>query len=171
MDIEEDLIKKTIQGDPDSSKLLFSKLYDLLIPYFLKRGLNRFDSEDATQEVLIKLVKHFDNYMEKGKFKIFVFSIARNVFIDFLRKQKGYSLNVSDEFISLRVSEGNNIVKLEFLDVIANFSIKDQEIMILRFFYGFKIREISKIVEIPMRTVQSKIRKLSNNLKEQSQSE
>ncbi|GGM33933.1 RNA polymerase sigma factor SigX [Paraliobacillus quinghaiensis] len=58
-------------------------IYHLLL-YYVGSG----DIEDLVQEVFIRAIKGFDSYQAKSSPKTWLFSIARNVGIDEIRKRK-----------------------------------------------------------------------------------
>ncbi|WP_044160536.1 RNA polymerase sigma factor [Virgibacillus sp. MSP4-1] len=58
-------------------------VYNFLI-YYVGHG----DVEDMVQEVFIKALNHIDTFKHESKPKTWLFSIARNVAIDHMRKKK-----------------------------------------------------------------------------------
>lgn len=55
--------------------------------------LNQHDAEDITQESLYKAWKYLGRYNQRKKFQTWVFQIAKNTTIDFLRKKKDISFS------------------------------------------------------------------------------
>src|SRR5688572_9668702 len=53
---------------------------------------NRFEAEDLAQETFLKVYNKLDSLKEPEKVKSWMFSIARNVTIDFFRKNKDKSI-------------------------------------------------------------------------------
>ncbi|WP_078556049.1 RNA polymerase sigma factor [Bacillus alkalicellulosilyticus] len=49
---------------------------------------NNEEAEDVTQEVFIRLVDSIHKFKGRSSLKTWIFSIARNVAIDYVRKQK-----------------------------------------------------------------------------------
>lgn len=58
------------------------------IYHFLIYRVGPVDAEDLLQEVFIKALKGFTSYQEKSNPKTWLFSIARNVAVDEIRKRK-----------------------------------------------------------------------------------
>lgn len=54
------------------------------------------DAEDVTQEVFVKVWKSIKTYDQDKRFKTWIFSIARNAAIDFLRKRKDLVFSTFD---------------------------------------------------------------------------
>ena len=63
-------------------------LYNKDIYHFLVYYIGSSDVEDLVQEVFIRAIKGFDTYQKRSSPKTWLFSIARHVGIDELRKRK-----------------------------------------------------------------------------------
>ena len=63
-------------------------LYNKDIYHFLVYYIGSSDVEDLVQEVFIRAIKGYDTYQKKSSPKTWLFSIARNVGIDEIRKRK-----------------------------------------------------------------------------------
>jgi RNA polymerase sigma-70 factor, ECF subfamily len=63
-------------------------LYNKDIYHFLVYYIGSSDVEDLVQEVFIRAIKGFDTFQNKSNPKTWLFSIARNVGIDEIRKRK-----------------------------------------------------------------------------------
>ena len=63
-------------------------LYNKDIYHFLVYYIGSSDVEDLVQEVFIRAIKGFDTFQKKSSPKTWLFSIARHVGIDEIRKRK-----------------------------------------------------------------------------------
>jgi RNA polymerase sigma-70 factor, ECF subfamily len=59
---------------------------------------NKEHAEDLVQEVYIRVFKSYHRFEGKSSEKTWLFSIARNVAIDFFRKQKGWKDRLLEKF-------------------------------------------------------------------------
>lgn len=57
-----------------------------LTGFFRRRGADRDEAEDLSQDVLMKLVQNADQYQPDGRFAAYVFRVARNRWIDSRRR-------------------------------------------------------------------------------------
>ncbi|MFC0476288.1 RNA polymerase sigma factor [Robertmurraya beringensis] len=63
-------------------------LYNKDIYYFLVYYIGSSDVEDLVQEVFIRAIKGYDTFQQKSSPKTWLFSIARHVGMDEMRKRK-----------------------------------------------------------------------------------
>src|SRR3989338_11330794 len=60
---------------------------------------NRFEAEDLAQETFLKAYNKLDSLKEQEKVKSWLYSIARNVTIDFFRKNKNRAIPLEDSML------------------------------------------------------------------------
>jgi RNA polymerase sigma-70 factor (ECF subfamily) len=113
-------------------------------------------AEDLTGDTFVKALKNFTNYDSKKAFSTWIYTIARNVFIDHLRTQKpveSLDQNVDtliddvdltkevDQKI-IRKQQGERIEKL-----LSRLSKTERECITLRYLGELSNKEIAKIVK------------------------
>ena len=167
---DEQLIKKFQDGDIGAYNQIVYRYKDRLLN-FIYRFLNDLDrSEDLVQDTLLKLYTHKDSYKEIAKFSTWLYTIAANLARTELRKikrRKTFSvteLSHDDrEFIiaSTDVGPGEENFSQNFEKNVkrALAALPDdfKTIIILRDIQELSYDEISKIVEVPLGTVKSRI--------------
>ena len=167
---DEQLIKKFQNGDVGAYNQIVYRYKDRLLN-FIYRFLNDLDrSEDLVQDTLLKLYTHKDSYKEIAKFSTWLYTIAANLARTELRKikrRKTFSvteLSHDDrEFIikSTDVGPGEANFSQNFeknvQEALAVLPDDFKTIIILRDIQELSYDEISKIVEVPLGTVQSRI--------------
>ena len=167
---DEKLIKKFQEGDVGAYNQIVYRYKDRLLN-FINRFLNDVDrSEDLVQDTLLKLYTHKDSYKEIAKFSTWLYTIAANLARTELRKikrRKTFSvteLSHDDrEFIikSTDVGPGEENISQNFEKnvqrALAELPVDFKTIIILRDIQELSYDEISKIVEVPLGTVKSRI--------------
>ena len=167
---DEVLIKKFQDGDISAYNQIVYRYKDRLLN-FIYRFLNDLDrSEDLVQDTLLKLYTHKDSYQEIAKFSTWLYTIAANMARTELRKlkrRKTFSiteLSYEDrEFIisSSDADPGDDHLARNFEKKVqeALMALSDdfKTIIILRDIQELSYDEISKIVELPLGTVKSRI--------------
>ena len=165
---DEKLILRFQEGDINAYNELVKRYKDRLLN-FVFRYFNKVEqAEDVVQDTLIKLYTHASYYKNVAKFSTWIFTIAKNNALTELRKNKrkktdslwtddGKFIDISTKEESLESKVQNEIAidqLNKFLDEIPeNFRIA----VVLRDFQELSYEEISKILEIPIGTIKSRI--------------
>jgi len=159
-----DAIKKS---DKDSLRLLFEKYYTSIYIFIWNKTKDDDLSQDIVQEVFIKIWDSRSNLDESKSIKAYLYRIASNMCIDHLRKQVTRQAYVNDridsrdEDSSYKEFESTDNVK-RILDVLPD---DVRETFVLSRFDKFKYSEISEILDVSVRTVESRISKAIKILK------
>ena len=169
--------------------MLQSSKFDFLIKqhkekifnYSLYMVHNRMDAEDITQEVMIKIWKNINNFNFYAA-RAWIMRTTHNLCIDNLR-QKGKQMKREisiDENLSERIEDHNYTGSPER---VLNGSMIDERIkaaieilpeihkspFVLYEIQGFKYKEISKILDIPLNSVKVNILKARKQLQKELQ--
>ena len=167
---DEELIKKFQEGDVGAYNQIVYRYKDRLLN-FIYRFLNDLDrSEDLVQDTLLKLYTHKNAYREIAKFSTWLYTIAANLARTELRKiKRRKTFTVTElsrddrEFIIASTDEGpgeeglsQNFEK-NVQRALAELPDDFKTIIILRDIQELSYDEISKIVEVPLGTVKSRI--------------
>ncbi len=77
---------------------LYQKYHHDVFQFLFYMVKNKEQAEDLVQEVYIRVLKSYGKFEGKSSEKTWLFSIARNVAIDFYRKQKGWKQRILEKF-------------------------------------------------------------------------
>ena len=165
---DEKLILRFQEGDINAYNELVKRYKDRLLNFVFRYFNNVEQAEDVVQDTLIKLYTHASYYKNVAKFSTWIFTIAKNNALTELRKNKrkktdslwtddGKFIDISSKEESLESKVQNEIAidqLNKFLDEIPeNFRMA----VVLRDFQELSYEEISKILEIPIGTIKSRI--------------
>ena len=144
-----------------SDKLRFYK-------FFLKRVFDNVIAEDLTQDFFLKVYLNLNKFDDnKALWDAWLFVIARNILIDYYRKNKYLYNSIKIDITSIDYSVENHFN--EMLDVynkeINKISKKKIDCFIM-LYEGYSIKEIQKAFNISEGTVKSRIFKSREILKE-----
>ena len=167
------ILARIAAGENGSFELLIEKYGNLVWSIGKKFLYRQSDVEDAVQEVFIAIWKSADKFdANKAKEITFVSMIARRRFIDHLRKiSKHKNLESIDDDNSghqlYKESLLNESTDLQLVkNAIQSLDIDDQELLNLSVYQGYSHSEISKLLNIPLGTVKTRIRRNLIKLKE-----
>lgn len=122
------------------------------------------DARDLTQETMLKALTYRDYYKPQTNFKAWVFTIMRNVFINqYRRNSKSKTLfDYSKDLYLIANSVSNHETPSNFIyDKEINFQIDalhdEYKKPFIMHHEGYKYKEISEKLDIPIGTVKSRI--------------
>lgn len=132
------------------------------------RLVTREDNEDLEQEVYLRVLKNADRYVEKGTFKSWVTTIAKNISKDYLKsaayKARENSVTEEDEFVQIadkKVSPEIRVIKNERQETIINavnsLKPKFKEVVLMCEIYGYSYEDCAKKLNCPLGTVKSRL--------------
>ncbi len=142
------------------------------------RLITKQDNEDIEQEVYIKLWKNKDKYQEKGSFKSWVNTIAKNTSKDYLKsKVVKYEYNsTSDDMVMNNIQdkrnnpENSSIISERqklIINAIENLRPKLKEVIMLCEINGYTYESAAKKLNCPIGTIKSRIYNAKKDLAEQ----
>lgn len=137
---------------------------------------NRFDAEDAVQDVLIKTWENI-NHFKIISAKSWMIKTTHNRCIDIIRKKKR-SLNnetpIDDNFMhdkqDLTNEINNKIITEKIKEKIKVLPDNLKSVFVLYEIQGFKYREISKALDIPLNSVKVYLMRARKKLQEELKS-
>ena len=142
---------------------------------------DREEAYDLSQEVFIKAYKGLSNFQFQSKFSTWVYRIATNACLDYLKKKRvdvAFSLNQTigeDEFTPEMADEtapepqaelDRKEVQEQIGDAIGQLSEKYREAIILRELEGLSYEEIAEITESSLGATKTRIKRGRERLRE-----
>ena len=144
---------KLKERDENAIKKLYDDYVRLIYHIAYSYTKNKEDSEDITSEVFLKIVKSIDNYTDEGKLKEWICQIARNKSINYVTRNKHKDVIKDGEIVSLKSSNDNS--HRSMLELFEEHLDDDTtSIMILRFIYDYKFKDIAMFLSMTIGKVQ-----------------
>ncbi len=163
--------KSLIDLTPDDVETIIRNNYDDIFKYCfwrIREFADAEDAEDLTQETFMKFIEYLPKYQEYGKPKALLYTIARNLCINWRKKSNAIVLTADyDETIANEIIDETEDVlnRLELHNYINKLPAELQEVLFLRYFEGLQVGEIAKILNISRFSVMYRIRTAITNLK------
>ncbi len=166
-----ELVQNALEGDEKAFTRLLSRYRDAIYFMLLKMVNNRNDAEDLTLEAFGKAFKNLHQYSPTYAFSTWLFKIASNNCIDFLRKRKGSYVLIESE----DNGENNEAVKLKSKDpnpeeklirqqkaillhhIVRKLKPRYRTLVELRYFREYSYEEIAKELDLPIGTVKAQL--------------
>lgn len=172
------LVERARNGEQKAFAELLSKYRDSINYMVLKMVHNRDDADDITIEAFGKAFSNLDKYTPDYAFSTWMYKIATNNTIDFIRKKRFQTLSLDYENEdNLNLSE---IVKADIADpeekfiknqraiilreIIEKLNPKYRKLIQLRYFDELAYEEIAQELNIPLGTVKAQLFRAKNLL-------
>ena len=157
---DEMLVQKVIDGDSAALDELLERYYPKILKYCLFHLSSKEEAEDATQDVMIKAVRHIRSSSFSFRFCPYIYQIARNTCIDIYRKPKPDTVSLdSGDFLipSPSYTTSSGINDEELIALVHSLPDDLSEVILLRYSQQLSLKEIAVITNVPLRTAQSRL--------------
>jgi RNA polymerase sigma-70 factor (ECF subfamily) len=166
------LVEAALTGDEKAFAKLMSRYKDAIYFMLLKMVNNKNDAEDLTLEAFGKAFKNLHQYSPSYAFSTWLFKIATNNCIDFLRKKRGVYVSIENNLengdnelpLRLRSNEPNPEEKLIRIQkailmrkIVHNLKPRYRTLVELRYFREFSYEEIANELNLPLGTVKAQL--------------
>lgn len=152
---------------------LMGRYKDSVYFMLLKMVNNSDDAEDLTIETFSKAFKRLDQYTPQFAFSTWLFKIASNHSIDFIRKKRikavsidqgfsnedgeSYVIPVKEDSLDPEESMQKDERVQRMRDVVEKLKPRYKRLVELRYFEEKSYEEISEILELPLGTVKAQL--------------
>ena len=174
-----ELVNKAQTGEQEALEELIRRYFRQIFLFAKTFVHDDLEAEDITQEVFVKLWKNLARF-ERGKnFKTWLFKIAKNTSIDFLRKHKIIFANEIQE--ELMANSLENLVDetplpqevfdqagyaQKFDEILSSLAANHRLVLTLHLQQDLSFQEISDVLNEPLNTVKSRYRRALLKIKQ-----
>jgi RNA polymerase sigma-70 factor (ECF subfamily) len=167
------LIDAALEGDEKAYADLMEKYRKSVYHTILKMVRNVDDAEDLTIEAFAKAFKNLEKFKKDYTFSTWLFRVATNNCIDFIRKKKLDTMSINADItkddgdsISIDIKDKNldpqeEAIKSQKIELVRKFvnllPAKYQKLVKLRYFEELSYDEIAKELDAPLGTVKAQL--------------
>ncbi len=166
------LVEQALQGDQKAYALLLKKYRDTIYYMLLKMVKNKNDAEDLTIEAFGKAFRNLSQYAPEYAFSTWLFRIASNNCIDFLRKKRAVTISIDTTSennegysgIVIQATDLNpeehmikNQKAEELMEIVQQLKPRYRQLIELRYFKEFSYDEIAQHMQLPLGTVKAQL--------------
>jgi RNA polymerase sigma factor (sigma-70 family) len=151
--------------------ILFERHHVRLYNYLLRLTRNSQTSEDLVQEIFFRIIKYRHTFRGESKFLVWMYQIARNVHIDYLRKHKN-EFSYEERWEQEKApGDGPDTQSEHQEDVnilhqaLNQLPVKKREILILSRFQNLKYREIAELFECSIESIKVNVHRAIKELR------
>ena len=183
-----ELVRQAIDGNQRAYADLMDRYKDAIYFLLLKMVNNKSDAEDLTIEAFGKAFKNLHQYTPSYAFSTWLFKIATNNYIDFIRKKKANLISIdhpqdSESSIQMPTTIQSNTLDPEetlikeqnvilVQGLVAKLKPRYRTLIELRYFKEYSYEEIADELDLPLGTVKAQLfraRELLYNILKNSQ--
>lgn len=167
MDADFILIRRMKSGNDEAFDIFVHKYYAEILRYCSYHCTDIKYAEDITQETFLRFFENLSKYHYKNKTKNYLYTIAGNLCKNFNKKKK--EIVIEEEQI-----EGKNELRERPMDAIINkltiewalMQLPDefQQVIILHYIQGLKLKEIADMLQIGLPLVKYRLKKAKTKL-------
>lgn len=169
------LVDQAMAGDQKSYAELLDRYKDAIYFMLLKMVNNKSDAEDLTIEAFGKAFKNIHQYTPNYAFSTWLFKIATNNCIDFIRKKKanlisidqtaedleGPTISPTAHLQSSNLDPEEQLIKDQSIqliqEVVGKLKPRYRKLIELRYFREFSYEEIAEELNLPIGTVKAQL--------------
>lgn len=166
---DRELVEIALRGDKKAFEALVIRYQHGIINYIHRMILDMDEAMDLAQEVFIKAYFSLSTYNPRYSFSTWIYKIASNLTIDYLRKKKRKNFNTESlhhgskeiDIPDHSMSPAKNLERETFYkkleDALSKLPDSLREFIILRDINELSYNEIAEIKNLPLGTVKNKI--------------
>jgi RNA polymerase sigma-70 factor (ECF subfamily) len=173
---DNEIIARVLRGDQQAYSQLVGKYQHYVFTLAFRLTQSREDAEEIAQDTFVKAYRSLADFKGGSKFSTWLYTIAHNTGITFLRKKKIPVQSMDDEkqFVQLENQESDfrsNQVEEKSKHLMVNQAIlmlSSEDAMIITLFYKSdqSLQEIGQVMGIDPNTVKVRLFRARQRLKE-----
>lgn len=158
-------------GDMAAFETLYRRHNDALYRYLLRLSLNPHAAEDIFQDAWSNIIKSRSRYRPTAKFTTFLYRVAHNCFIDYVRRNKRH-LSGSDRQPELSEHPGDqpdleaekSLARRRLQSALADLPEEQRDAFLLYEEAGLGLDDIAFVSGVSRETAKSRLRYANNKL-------
>ncbi|MFY9527418.1 MAG: sigma-70 family RNA polymerase sigma factor [Candidatus Acidiferrales bacterium] len=162
------------RGDLNALAAILAQYQNRLYRYLLRLVRNPAEAEDLFQQTWVRVAEKIRRYDPERSFEAWLFTLARNLAIDHLRRVQPESLDeplggdpggtsAAGRLASPERPALEGILERErgarLAQALGQLPVIYREVLTLRFEEEMKIEEIARVIEVPLSTVKTRLRR------------
>jgi RNA polymerase sigma factor (sigma-70 family) len=165
------LVERARNGDEKAFAQLLNRYRDSIYFMLLKMVNNSSDAEDLTIEAFGKAFRSLDTFTPNFAFSTWLFKIATNNCIDFIRKKQAsptiidqgadepeiYTVNIQSDSPDPEEALINRQRVAELREVVSQLKPTYRNLIELRYYKEYSYEEISKELNLPIGTIKAQL--------------
>lgn len=170
---DEALVAYVQQGDRNAFGVLVERYEARLMRYGRKFLSRHEDVEDLVQDAFVSAYQNIQSFDTSARFSPWMYRIAHNAFVNFLRKQQRMPLLIDfDTMVSHPVYDDPAESEREQEEMrralekgLSALAPKYREVLVLHYLEDMAYKDIAQVLQVPVGTVGIRIKRAKDSLK------
>lgn len=175
---DEDIIRLILKGQDELYSIIIDRYSGKIFSTAYSYTHNHEEARDLVQDILIKVYRNLVKFKADSKFSTWLYRVAVNSCIDWNRKNNGRSIKIAldcegndvlNYLIDENVGPEQAVIRQEhkefIMDIISEMPEIYKTVLILYYFEELKINEISKVIDCPKKTIETRLYRAKGILK------
>ncbi len=173
------LIKRAKRGEVGAFAELVDTYKDKIYAFLYRMTGNREDANDLAQEVFLRVYSNLHTFDLEMRFSPWLYRIAQNLAIDFLRKQKktvylddqtGQDNDMSWQLES-QTPRPEDVALFHDFQTALEAALHElapmyRMVLLLRFAHDMSYEDIAKVTELPITTIKTRLHRARESLRQ-----
>ncbi|HYL78624.1 MAG TPA: sigma-70 family RNA polymerase sigma factor [Bryobacteraceae bacterium] len=173
----DDEIARLKRCDPEALTSFLSRYQQRLYRFLIRLVQDPALADDLFQQTWLRVMQKIGGYDARARFDTWLFSVAHNLAVDHLRRQRSRSLDEPDEsgmVAADRLASSGPDPFEEFVEseraamlaeAMQELPAIHREVLSLRFEEGMKLEQIAEVAAVPLSTVKSRLHRALDSLR------
>jgi RNA polymerase sigma-70 factor (ECF subfamily) len=170
-------VERLRRGDLNALPELMDPYQHRLYRFLLRLSQDPALAEDLFQQTWLRVMEKIRHFDARRNFDAWLFSVARNLTIDHLRRRRDSSLNAPDNsgtapvdrLVAVRANPLEQLLEYERGELLAaavsTLPFIHREVLTLRFEEEMMLEDIAEVIQIPLSTVKSRLSRALESLR------
>ncbi len=167
------LCRRAKKADKNAACELLKIYYAEVYAYLRRLCGSRHDAEDPTQQTFLKVWSSLDGFAGRSKFSTWLYRIAHNTYLDWLRKNTAGTQSRPDQWWQECIDQNPgpfaNLAERQLAQrlyqAVDRLDEDKKHVVHLHYYQGLSIRETAKVLNIATSTVKYRLREVFKTLR------
>ena len=167
------LCRRAKKADKDATCELLKIYYADIYSYLRRLCGSRHDAEDLTQQTFLKVWSSLDGFAGRSKFSTWLYRIAHNTYLDWLRKNTAGTQSRPDQWWQECIDQNpgpfanvaEDQLAQRLYQAVDELDEDKKHVVHLHYYQGLSIRETAEVLNIATSTVKYRLREVFKALR------
>lgn len=166
---DEELTRAIRQSNADAFKTLYYRYFEKLYSFLWRKTFSEDTAQELVQETFVRIWQNRHNLRPDKPLKSYLYRTATNLAIDHLRKKtvRQTYLVATPESEPALAPDDQFELRDRMQAAIASLPEPAQQVFVLSRFEGLKYDEIAELLQVSVKTIESRMSKALKALREQ----